>query len=358
MPTVNEEISISVLLRAFMRGRLSRWGYYKTFIEISNARLILVWHDTNLEAYQLQHHIGIPIWCIQNGVRHDIGPHDGVGLLTGLRELGRTQRPSVTKYFGFSESTEQLLAPLLDAKFISTGSYRLNEYIGARDEGPIHKQSLRNKVGLIVSFPNGSEVPNGSIRNNHLPFIRVGTQVISFNDYFSLDALVAQAIQRVSARIGLEFAIIGKRSSRDSIERRFFAQVPGCEQIEVLAHEKGYGYDLAESFEYLITVDSTLGYEMLAAGKRVGFVSNRFRYLGLDAPDLAFGYPVDLPPSGPCWTNATDAVAIEHFVERIVSSSTGEWNQIHQEIAPRVMALDPANSQLRKAIVEQLGHTI
>lgn len=356
MPSIGERILLSIVVRSILRGRFTRWGYYRTFVESAGAKLILVWNDTNVEAYQLQYRVSVPVWSIQNGIRHDVAPSQSIGFLTGLRMSSISRRPEVTKYFTFGDSSTALLSREVGAEFVQTGSVRLNGYLAHRNQRKLARDQSQQRIGFIVSFPNGSDIPGGTAWDNQATFVKVNGQSVSYHDYFSVDALVALALSRVAERRAMHFSIIGKRSSIDSVERDFFSQAPSCRDIDVIAHEKGSGYEVADTYDYLFTVDSTLGYEMLAAGKKVGFISNRFRTIGVDTFEMTFGYPLTIPMDGDCWTSATDQKQIELFAERFLDLSEDAWNTIHREIAPRMMVTDPGNQTLLAMLADELSH--
>ena len=356
MPSIGERILLSIVVRSILRGRFTRWGYYRTFVESAGAKLILVWNDTNVEAYQLQYRVSVPVWSIQNGIRHDVAPSRSIGFLTGLRMSSISRRPEVTKYFTFGDSSTALLSREVGAEFVQTGSVRLNGYLAHRNQRKLARDQSQQRIGFIVSFPNGSDIPGGTAWDNQATFVKVNGQSVSYHDYFSVDALVALTLSRVAERRAMHFSIIGKRSSIDSVERDFFFQAPSCRDIDVIAHEKGSGYEVADTYDYLFTVDSTLGYEMLAAGKRVGFISNRFQTIGVDTFDMTFGHPLTIPKDGDCWTSATDQRQIELFAERFLDLSEDAWNTIHREITPRVMVADPGNQTLLAMLSDELSH--
>jgi len=355
MPSIGERILISIIVRSILRGRFTRWGYYKTFIQATGAKLILVWNDTNIDAYQLQYHVTIPVWSIQNGLRHDVAPAQSTGFLTNLKALAISRKPTVAKYFTFGESSTQLLSPNLVAEFVQMGSFRLNGYLSHRTTQKLTQEESQQRIGLIVSFPNGSDIPSGTAWGNQQTFVRVNGRNISYHEYFSLDALVAESLANVATRRRMHFSIIGKRSSGDFVERDFFSNAPGCNRIPVIAHEKGSGYEVADMYDYLFTVDSTLGYEMLAAGKKVGFISNRFRMLGIETNDMTFGYPMVIPTDGYCWTSATDQNRIELFAESLLDLSENLWETIRKEVAPRLMVTDPGNQTFLDMLFTELG---
>jgi surface carbohydrate biosynthesis protein len=354
MPAVGEAINLQVLLLSIVRLRFGRWGYYRTYVERTNTKLLLVWQDTLVESYLIGRYLRVPISIIQNGLRHDFASFDGTGIFSQLSVL-RQLNPRVDHYFVFGEPTVQRFTKHISAHFRVVGSFRLNEYATGRlrpESLPIRKSV---SLGLIVSFPNGIEIPGGSIRGNHNPYSVVAGERVTFSDWFTADEIVAKSLSDFSNAKSLDFSIIGKRSSSDPTERDFFTSILGLENVRVISHEKGHGYEACEPFDYLFTVDSTLGYEMLALGHKVGFVSNRFRIAGIDSDEMTFAHPLDVGKDGPIWTSATTTEGISEFIHRFLSLSDVEWQSIRTTLVPRLMALDPGNTKVRGYIDQVLA---
>ncbi len=354
MPAVGEVINLQILFLAIVRLRFSRWGYYRIYVEQSKARLLLVWQDTLEESYLLGRHLRVPISIIQNGLRHDVAPLGGTGIFTRLSALQQLS-PRVDHFFVFGEPTIGRFEKNVRAHFRTVGSFRLNDYARRRPKPeylPL-KKSLR--LGLIVSFPNGTEIPGNSVRGNPSLYSVVDHQRVTLSDWYLADELVAKSLCDVSTEKSLYFSIIGKRSASDPTEREFFSSIPGLESIPVINHEKGFGYEACEPFDYLFTVDSTLGYEMLALGHKVGFVSNRFRIAGIDSDEMTFAHPLDVGKDGPIWTSATTTEGISAFIHQFLSLSDADWQSIRSTLVPRLMALDPGNTKLRAYIDQVLA---
>lgn len=357
MPSVHERINVPVLLRAMIRGRLGRWNYYRTYVRLVGARAVVVWNDTSLEAFRLEAHVGVPVILIQNGVRHDVAPAAGEGLVTLLRRLNLRERPRISHYLGFGEPARSLLAPYVDGEFVAAGSYRLNEFALQRGRPVRRADTGRARIGFIASFPRLEDVPGGRILGNDAVFVRVAGRPVGYADYFGVDAIVLRSLATVAGARGVGLSVIGKRSAEESPEASFFAGSPGCESVEVIAHAPGNGYQVADDFDWLVTVDSTLGYEMLALGHRVAFVSNRFRMLGIDTDEMRFAHPLPLAADGPFWTSATDESRIRDFLAGFLDLGEAEWNDLRRLTVPRLMQLDAGNLALRRLLRSEIGRT-
>lgn len=356
MPAINEEINVHVLIRTLLRLRFTRWQYYAEFVRCSDSRAVLVWHDTNVHALQLQSRVNVPVLCIQNGIRHDLGPAAGEGYFSSIRRISKHRRPQVSDYWVFGEASRQILETHIDARYHTHGSFRANHYASNQSRERVPRPKRR--VALIASFPNATEVPTGQIRNNQHPFLRRGEREISYHDWFKIDALAATSMVKAASEFGLECSVIAKRPGDDTSEHRFFHQLIGKKEVMVVGHEKGDGYQLADSFDFLIATDSTLGYEMLALGRRVAFLSGRFNILGIDSQEMSFGYPLPLPSDGPFWSSADSEGAIVEFLRGFFSLNDADWLKHTSEIVPLVMSVDKNNSALRRQLAEYVGQDL
>jgi len=348
LPLLGEQIHLRVVLKCLLRLRLSQWSYYALYIRLSQAKMILVWHDTIGTAPYLYKYVSVPVVLVQNGMRGDNAPSKGMSFRDQITRHSH-QPPVVDAYYVFGEQSEMFLRQIVNAKYVHTGSFRLNEYAVARRQ-LVNKPPGYTSLGLIVSFPNKSDVPTGKILDNHETFVSVLGTRISYSSYFRIDCIVAQVAAEVARELGISFSIIGKRKNSDGLEREYFSLIPGCENVPVLGHEKGYGYEVAEQFTHLLAIDSTLGYEMLALGKRVGFVANRMRVAGLTADESTFGHPLLLPSDGTFWTSAITPPDIRDFLLRFLKLSDTQWVEEHRTITPRLMRLDLGNTKLRAHI--------
>jgi surface carbohydrate biosynthesis protein len=261
-----------------------------------------------------------------------------------LQRAASSQLPTADAYLCFGRPEPAYFADIIRTTFIPHGSLRANAYAVLRKHQ--HRDELVNGIGFIVSFPNRQSIPGESIAGNQEPFMRIRSRVLTYQEYFSFDAVVARAISAVCKQRNLRFSIIGKRSEQTSPEIQYFRDCVD-DQIDVLTHTKGDGYEVAERFRYLVTIDSTLGYEMRALGKPVAFLGNRLRYVNVADRDLTFGFPLNLSADGPYWSSATTEPEIVRFLHRWIESVV---SQETQKDSFELMHLDPGNTQLRGLI--------
>jgi surface carbohydrate biosynthesis protein len=356
LPILSESVNIRALAASILRFRFGRWGYYRTYVEMSEASLLCAWHDSNIEAFLISRHVQIPVCLIQNGIRHNLAPPRGRGLIDSFRDI-LEKSPRIDKYFVLNHPSEVLLSQFISGAFEIIGSFRLNEFAVNRNPPTVRSMSSRRTICLITSLPGKSTVPGGQLTGNTAPFASIHGTPISFDEYFRAEKSVAIATLFTAKLKSLEFFVLSKRDSQTESDSDFFGDLDDLDLRRIIPHEKGRGYEVADSFDYLVAVDSTLGYEMLALGHKVAFISNRFRIAGIDSDEMTFAYPLDLGKDGPFWTSATTQEGIVNFLHQFLSLTDDDWSEIRRIYVPRLMALDPGNTKLRAYIDGVLGRS-
>ena len=96
----------------------------------------------------------------------------------------------------------------------------------------------------------------------------------------------------------LLFGIVGARVNDSQIEKEFYSKKLGQDGWKFVPNEKyRKGIHLTLNAKYIVTIDSTLGYECFSRGQRVCFFSIRSKYIGKKY--AWFGWPKKLEEEGP-----------------------------------------------------------
>ena len=98
----------------------------------------------------------------------------------------------------------------------------------------------------------------------------------------------------------------------------------------------------------VVTVDSTIAYELFGRGKRVAFISVRGEAIGNSNIDFCrFASPLSTPDAGSNWTNSFDPMVIKSILEFVRSSSQSECDDATKSIAPQLVYFDEDNTRIR-----------
>lgn len=135
-------------------------------------------------------------------------------------------------------------------------------------------------------------------------------------------------------------------------ENRFYADKLNGSDWEYFARLDIYStYILIDSAKIVVTIDSTMGYEAIARGKKTAFFS--CRGLSLNREDRKFGWPADLPNNGPFWTNDQNEAQFQRVMDYLNTVSVECWEQNRQRYATELMEFDPGNTRF-VALLDEL----
>lgn len=348
--TDSPRINFWALLGSLRFGRPSSLNYLLSFLKRTRPKVVITTSDNSLNLYLIKKHFpAICVIAIQNGRRNTFGPKPNSSFQTLL--ASSHIKPSVDYYFTFGSTERLQFAPLIDTTFVAHGNLKNNYLAHVESIASGHPKTL----SYISSFPNLSSGEPSDI-NSDLPTHFFGDSPISFRTYFSPEGTIARFLRIYCQNRGLKFQVIGKREASQTKEREYFQQATGDAMIEVIPCDpEGASYEALMKSDFIVSIDSTLAYEMLGRGKRTAFLTIRASAIGL--PNLQcpnFGYPEIAEISGPFWTNVNDESEFTRVLDFTVDSSSDQWAQAVSRYVPMVMSFDPDNSRLF-AILEELG---
>lgn len=336
------KVNLWIALRSLAFGKPSSRTYLLAFLKQTRPKVVISTSDNSLDLYSIKSHFpDICVIAIQNGRRNTFGPRPHSSFQSAL--ASSSTRPAIDYYFTFGSTERVQFEPLVNAKFVAHGNLK-NNYLAHIS---LESAGRERTLSYISSFPNLSSGAPSSI-DSDLPTHFFGESPISFRSYFSPEGTVAHFLTEYCRDRGLKFQVIGKRSSSQPQERAYF-QMATCDPNlkYVPCDPESASYRALIRSDYVVSIDSTLAYEMLGRGKRTAFLTMRASAIGI--PDLRcpkFGFPEITEESGPFWTNFDNAEEFTRVLDFVIDASETQWNETTSSIIPKVMNLDPDNRQL------------
>jgi surface carbohydrate biosynthesis protein len=143
--------------------------------------------------------------------------------------------------------------------------------------------------------------------------------------------------------------VLGKRSDSSPFEREFFDSAAAPHTVRFIPRTSDAStYEFCNSASLIVTTDSTIGFEFLARGKKVAFLSARIdaidHVLSQEVHDTDFGFPLELGTTGPFWTNAANESEFERVIGSVQSMSDAQWASAISPYNDVLMAYQPGNS--------------
>lgn len=344
-------LHIWVLLDMLVRLRFSWRDYCVSYLRLTKPKLVITCIDSNATFYALKSGLpAVSFIAIQNGIRGNGSPIPD-GDMWSMLERSRHQPPKVDFVATFGAAHSRMYAERIRCSTIEIGSTR-NNMIPVE---PKQTSGSRRRIGFISNFsglPHQGIFPDGSASPVAM---YLGGREIHARDYFAADATVAAATAAICAKSGWDLHIIGRRTPEFPFEHKFFADACGEHPFMFIAkRSEEASYQLLDTCDLVIAVDSTLGYEMITRGARVLFVAARALNLGgLESQQFSFGFPGDYPDEGPFWTRSLDPHHLQSLMASLIEMPDHEWRLVSAFVRSELMKFDPDNSLLRNLIAER-----
>ncbi len=174
---------------------------------------------------------------------------------------------------------------------------------------------------------------------------------MTYREYFEAEGSVADYLGNYCQKNNYHLTILGKRPSSDTLEEQFFRdrlKLPNWTFVPRASTTSNY--DEVDKSDVIVAIDSTLGYECLARGQRVAFLSvrlDRMRRPDLErVQDFDFGFPLELGDEGLFWTNKSNESAFDRVLSFCCNASWPEWDTATQQMRDSIMIYDQGNSKL------------
>lgn len=346
--------NVWVLLRALTYGPPSARRYYRAYLRYVQPRFVITFEDNALEFYLTrQFWRSCTTLAIQNGRRDSFSNLPNRNLWNEIRKIMSPEfAPSAIAVHGEPAANYYRLAiPSHATRIVSTGNIR-NNAIPRQSE---HRTGNRPRLMFVSSFPNlGRDGSMDDHRDRIFGYWQ--GEPITFGDLFKVEAIAARLCADIARSRELDFVILGKRPSWQRAEFRYFEEALREYTWSYSAAEyDATSYTATTHDDVVVSVDSTLGYELFARGHRIAFVGARMRVAGFShIRDGEFGYPYITDAVGPYWTNQCTREEVDRVVSFALDTSIETWLQLTEETRRKVMPFDPGNAILC-GLLDDLG---
>lgn len=325
-----KRLNIPALIYMAFGGKSTRFDYLISYLKLARPKYLITTSDNDLSFYRIKSILPqIATISIQNGLRANYSSVPGQGFIELIeRESGLSSDYAIT--FGIAIS--ELLKTHIATNTFVAGSLRNNTFdaIGVAEESD-----------LIMYV---SQLPKHETENSSMVAYYQGHE-ITYSEFYSAERTICDQLAEYCSNNQLRFEICGKQSSTFSHESEFF------KPHRVSSRNTSLGsYEQLVRANLIVTLDSTLGYEFLARGKRVVFVGGRFA-LHNDSTvrnmrGIKFGFPSNEPSNGPFWTDNLSSARITELLEQVRSMSHDEWAMQTNRYKDLFMKYDPSNRDL------------
>jgi surface carbohydrate biosynthesis protein len=332
-----ERMNVFALFRMLIAGKKSLFDYTVAYIKIFKPQFVFTFLDNNVDFYKLAAIFPrVKFIAIQNGQRANYANQLGFGFFDQLKNDSAKYKLSAHAICVLGTTSAKQYTQYIQAKPVVTGSLK-NNLIGNQIM-PTERFEI-----VYVSQHAPFEIPNSEVK------FFFGNKSITAEEFYAIEQKVVRFLAAHSKLTNQSFAVLGKRTDSSQFEREFFTSAAGPHKIQFIPRTSETStYEFCNSASILVTTDSTIGYEFLARGKKVAFLSARIdaidHVLSQEVHDTDFGFPLELGTSGPFWTNSANESEFERVIGSVQSMSDAQWASTISPYNEVLMAYQPGNT--------------
>jgi surface carbohydrate biosynthesis protein len=340
-----ERLNVWVALRMLLSRDLSEFSYYRAFLRWRKPKFVITMEDNNVTFYATK--VILPeckTLAIQNGLRKSLSHSPTTNIMQDLQRVDALGYDAdlVVTLGGLGTDFVRSSMPNSIARVVEIGNL-MNNALNLDEK----ELSDGRRIVFVSKFPNrGASGVDPHWETQ--PFIYSGAVGFTAEEYFRVDAVVARECAVIAKELGMEFAVLGKRPAWQVGEFNYYAtHLDGLPWSFLPSTNQASSYVQLRDSDYIVNVDSTIGYELLARGLRIAFVTARMNVAGHDEiTEYRFGNPIIQDPTGPYWTCTASSSEIRRVISFIIDASDSEWNTHSESSRNLLLQFDPYNAKL------------
>jgi surface carbohydrate biosynthesis protein len=332
-----EQLNFFAALRMLAAGKKSLFDYTVAYIKTFKPHYVFTFIDNNIDFYKFAAIFPkVKFIAIQNGLRSNYANQINNGFFDLLESESANNRLSAYAICVLGSNEGDKYSKYIESKQIITGSLK-NNLIDSQIEPKEHFDIV------YVSQHAPFEIPNSEMK------FFFGSKPITSSEFYAVEEYIVRFLVARCNRTGQSFAVLGKRSDSSPFEREFFNSAAAPHNVRFIPRtSEASTYEFCNSASLVVTTDSTIGFEFLARGKKVAFLSARIdaidHVLSQEVHDTDFGFPLELGTTGPFWTNAANMSEFERVIGSVQSMSDAQWATAISPYNDVLMAYQPGNS--------------
>jgi surface carbohydrate biosynthesis protein len=332
-----EQLNVFAFLRMLFAGKKSLFDYTIAYIKTFKPQFVFTFLDNNVDFYKLAAIFPkTKFIAVQNGQRANYANQIDNGFFDLLKNASLKNKLSAHAICVLGTTAADQYTQYIHAKPVITGSIK-NNLIG-RQIAPTEHFDI-----VYISQHAPFDIPNSEVQ------FFFGKRSITAQEFYAVEQRIVRFLAERSVRLHQSFAVLGKRTDSSSYEREFFVSAAQPAPMHFIPRTSEFStYEFCNSASLIVTADSTVGYEFLARGNRVAFLSGRTNAvsneLSREIHDTDFGFPLELGTSGPFWTNAANESEFERVIGSIQSMSDAQWASAISPYNEVLMAYQPGNT--------------
>ena len=288
------EVNLRIIFSLIFK-KINLFNYCESYIRLCDPEFVITFIDNNAVFYNLKNKFkNKKFISIQNGIRRDFNFQNFEKKNCKSDEL-----------FIFGAGFKELYKKKVQSKINVIGSFKNNLYIKKF-------KIIKNSIGYISQFRD--------TKKNHF-YTRLNGKNLTSEDLLMQENKLLNIIGNFAYKNNLSLNIIGV--SDTNLEIQYYKNILKNIKFNFLKKRKiDCSYKNISKMQYIVTFDSTLGYEALSRFKKVIFL-NRFSELA----QFRFGWPVIKKKNGFNFSNEISSKNFEKMFKNLKNISELEWRR-------------------------------
>ena len=313
--TRGESINLWALLRSFLSFNFNLSGYLNAYIKFTNPKIAITFIDNTILFHRIKkNNPGVVTIFIQNGMRS----HEPLSL--------PDEKNVVDYMLVFVDRDGKRYLDYLKGKYLAIGSFKLN-YISKKI---LAENSRKKKKGYAFI---------SQYRSNFSDNIEFGPNI------YEPEMRILPMVLNHSLANEFPLAILSCSNNIKDYDReyRFYKDILGSDngwKLEKMLNTFS-NYFFINNCDLVISIDSTLGYEGVAMGKRSAIFGSRIKFtMEKNRPFLGNG---ELNKKGEFWTDETTKKEFDRVMDFALNSTELVWKSTVNKYKSSIMNYDPGN---------------
>jgi surface carbohydrate biosynthesis protein len=306
-------------------------AYTYNYIRFVKANIVINSTDNNINFYLLKKHLKeVYFLAFQNGARHIVNDLFGNKKLIDNENYKRFSSDYI---FTFNSAIGKMYEKYINCKTIAIGNLKNNK---------INLNSVSIKSGKIIYI---SQFRLHTIVNDYV--YSHGEKVCTVKKWLETEKKLIPKLCEYANKKNLELYILGASRDYNSIEKEklYFRKIAMGKPWKYWnPHKLNFKerYQSLDKFEVVISIWSTLGYELFGRYKKICFFRQNIQNLN----DRNFGWPDNFSKKGFWYSSDITQSEVNRVLNNLRDISLREWIEKISLTRKKVMKYDKNNSIL------------
>ena len=325
LPARYESLNFLFLINCLFNFQISLRSYTQKYVDYINPKILITYIDNNPLFYELRLKHGKKFF-IQNGRR------TAMDIFFLKNKINK--KHLVDYMLVHNDSVGKKYQKLIKGKSIKFGSLQSNSC-------KIIKSKKKYDLMYVSTFRPGYIDPN---------YYAYG---IKYSDYIKKEIFLLKWLKDFSDKNKRHISILGSERLSAGDEKNFYKNIfgnSGWRYIERTPKRKTY--KIIDQAFIILGIDSTLIYEALSRGLRVGFFGIRGNKYPVNS--RKFGWPDSFRNQGPFWTDLASEKEFKRIINNLINYSSKRWNKTSSEYKKKLLHYNFQNTLAKNLIKENL----